>query len=218
MIASITASGPPAKRPPHIALEVALSPMSLPRLAAALLYAALGLTANPAAALTADERAGLEALRAGDMRKLIVADDPQPAPDVAVIGPDGAETTIAAGGGRLTVVNFWATWCAPCRAEMPSLAALERGPRRRRPRRSSSSPPAATPPRPSSASPRRSACPTSRPTSTRRAASPPRWACPACRSPCSSTRDGAEIARLLGEADWSAPEALAVVDYLLALP
>ena len=30
--------------------------------------------------------------------------------------------------------------------------------------------------------------------------------------------DGGEIARLLGEADWSAPEALAVVDYLLGLP
>jgi thiol-disulfide isomerase/thioredoxin len=83
---------------------------------------ALGL-ASPAAAEPSDV-AGIEALRSGDMRKLVVHEAPVAAPDTPFIAPDGAETTLAASNGKVRVVNFWATWCAPCREEMPSLAAL----------------------------------------------------------------------------------------------
>ncbi len=39
----------------------------------------------------------------------------------------GAETNLAAlAGGEVAVVNLWATWCAPCMTEMPSLGALQR--------------------------------------------------------------------------------------------
>src|SRR5687767_30764 len=45
-------------------------------------------------------------------------------PLLALKAPDGASFDIAARKGRVVVVNFWATWCEPCIAELPSLAAL----------------------------------------------------------------------------------------------
>lgn len=53
-----------------------------------------------------------------------VLDEPAPAPDVAFARLDGGEATLADYRGRVVVLNFWATWCAPCRREMPSLDAL----------------------------------------------------------------------------------------------
>jgi thiol-disulfide isomerase/thioredoxin len=97
----------------------------LPALAAALLYAGLTLGAIPAPAAGLDP-AGLEALRAGEMRKLVVHAEPVPAPDTAYTDPAGQPTTLAASNGRVRLVNFWATWCAPRRNEMPARDALQR--------------------------------------------------------------------------------------------
>lgn len=47
-----------------------------------------------------------------------------PAPDVAFADPEGEETSLAEFEGRPVLVNLWATWCAPCIVEMPSLDAL----------------------------------------------------------------------------------------------
>jgi thiol-disulfide isomerase/thioredoxin len=47
-----------------------------------------------------------------------------PAPDIAFEGPDGKMVKIADFKGKVTVVNMWATWCAPCKEEMPTLGKL----------------------------------------------------------------------------------------------
>ncbi len=89
-------------------------------LKSALLYTGLAILANAAHA-----DADLEALKDGDMRKLVVASEPSPAPDVTFIAEDGSEVTLADYAGKPVLLNFWATWCAPCRKEMPTLAALQ---------------------------------------------------------------------------------------------
>ncbi len=50
--------------------------------------------------------------------------DSDPAPNLKLKTVDGVEYDLAALKGRIVIVNFWATWCAPCIAEMPSLQAL----------------------------------------------------------------------------------------------
>ena len=46
-------------------------------------------------------------------------------PSLAVTTLDGAGWNLADRRGRWVVVNFWATWCAPCLKEMPELSALD---------------------------------------------------------------------------------------------
>ncbi|MBA84517.1 TlpA family protein disulfide reductase [Thalassobius sp. S69A] len=85
------------------------------------LYTALALGAN--ASLAADP--ALEALRVGDMKKLNLHSAPQSTPDTVFYAEDGTQMTLAAYRGKTVVLNFWATWCAPCRKEMPALSALQ---------------------------------------------------------------------------------------------
>ena len=47
-------------------------------------------------------------------------------PTLQVKTLDGADYTLAAHRGTWVVVNFWATWCAPCLKEMPDLSALDK--------------------------------------------------------------------------------------------
>lgn len=45
----------------------------------------------------------------------------QPAPDFTALTPDNQEVTLSGLQGSPVAVNFWATWCGPCRVEMPVL-------------------------------------------------------------------------------------------------
>jgi len=51
---------------------------------------------------------------------------PVPAPDIAFAAADGSPHHLSEFRGHGMVINLWATWCAPCVAEMPALAALSK--------------------------------------------------------------------------------------------
>jgi len=49
-----------------------------------------------------------------------------PAPEITLTGSDARPFQLEQAKGEVLFVNFWATWCAPCREEMPSMIALAR--------------------------------------------------------------------------------------------
>lgn len=93
---------------------------------AALLYGVGVGGVNPALAqaLTEEGRAAVEAARAGSMEKLVIHETPYPPLGGIYYTPDGNAHDVEGLRGQLVVMNFWATWCPPCRHEMPGIDAL----------------------------------------------------------------------------------------------
>lgn len=61
----------------------------------------------------------------GHVAAMLPADPPQSMTGLAFNDPDGKPATLAGHVGKTVLVNLWATWCAPCRAEMPALDELQ---------------------------------------------------------------------------------------------
>ena len=86
------------------------------------------LRSNPAAAACASavETAGrIAPLAHGEVAALTVAHRPFRVPGLAFKDAEGHERTLADWRGRTVLLNLWATWCVPCRKEMPALDALQ---------------------------------------------------------------------------------------------
>jgi thiol-disulfide isomerase/thioredoxin len=69
--------------------------------------------------------ARLAPLARDEIAALAVDKNPRPAARIAFDGPEGAKLTLADFRGRAVLLNLWAIWCAPCRAETPALDRLQ---------------------------------------------------------------------------------------------
>jgi thiol-disulfide isomerase/thioredoxin len=81
---------------------------------------------TPAAAASAAASGVTRALATGTLAAFLVHPEPKPLPDVAFTDGEGKPLKLSDWKGRVVLINLWATWCAPCRKEMPDLAALQK--------------------------------------------------------------------------------------------
>jgi thiol-disulfide isomerase/thioredoxin len=70
--------------------------------------------------------AALTPLMKGQVAAMAPADTPRPLPGLRFKNGDGADLTLEDFKGKTVLLNLWATWCVPCREEMPALDALEK--------------------------------------------------------------------------------------------
>ena len=85
------------------------------------LYTALVLGANAGHA----DVAAAKAVLAGDMRRMTFSENPVVLPEIGLVNENDGPEMLAAYQSQFVLLNFWATWCAPCREEMPTLQALD---------------------------------------------------------------------------------------------
>jgi thiol-disulfide isomerase/thioredoxin len=86
--------------------------------ACALLYVIASAVMKPA------QPGNLNDLKKGALTKLEIPATPPPVPTAPFKDADGKTLTLADFKGKVTVVNFWATWCGPCVIEMPTLSRM----------------------------------------------------------------------------------------------
>ena len=157
----------------------------------------------------------LAGLNKGEMAAFVVRPKPEDLPDISFAGGNGETKSLSDWQGKVVLLNIWATWCVPCREEMPALDRLQsdlggedfdvvainidRG---------------------SSDKPQRFLAETG-------ATHLPLYTDPSGRlfsrlkaigmpTTLLLDREGREIGRLVGPADWDAPEALALIKAAIA--
>src|SRR5438067_2329713 len=65
------------------------------------------------------------AIAAGAPQNFVLNDAPKPLPEISFADEAGQTHTLAEFKGKVVLLNIWATWCAPCRKEMPTLDRLQ---------------------------------------------------------------------------------------------
>ncbi|OUR76172.1 hypothetical protein A9Q83_15285 [Alphaproteobacteria bacterium 46_93_T64] len=84
-----------------------------------LTFTSLGVTTSTAFSQNLND------LRVGEMKNVVIRENPTPLPDFSFKDSEGKSHNISDFQGKVVLINFWATWCAPCRKEMPSIDRLQ---------------------------------------------------------------------------------------------
>ena len=81
--------------------------------------------AQAACQMSEAQRAALDAAAVGDLAAMRIADKPVPLTEIGFQMPDGTAKQFT-DLNKVLVLNLWATWCGPCREEMPDLANIQK--------------------------------------------------------------------------------------------
>jgi thiol-disulfide isomerase/thioredoxin len=84
-----------------------------------------GPAGDPACRAAVDTARRLAPLAHGEVAALTMASAPLKLPDLAFDDADGKPRKLSDWRGKTVLVNLWATWCVPCRREMPALESLQ---------------------------------------------------------------------------------------------
>ena len=79
----------------------------------------------PAAPAVLPAGPGTNALSTGQMAAFVFKKTPEAVPDFVFLDATGKERTLKDWRGKIVLLNLWATWCIPCRKEMPGLGRLQ---------------------------------------------------------------------------------------------
>ncbi len=96
--------------------------------AVAAIYGVVGASRNagePACRQALDIARRMDALAHGEVAAVKVTDEARMLPELTFRDASGQPKSLAAWRGRTVLLNLWATWCVPCRKEMPALDALQ---------------------------------------------------------------------------------------------
>lgn len=120
---------PAAPRRPRKALLAGLALAVAVAVGAGAVYGLSGFGRNPQVAACGpalDLARKVAPFARGEVAAMAAADTPRALRDLAFTDGSGAPKTLADWRGRTVLLNLWATWCVPCRKEMPALDALQR--------------------------------------------------------------------------------------------
>lgn len=84
---------------------------------------AVAQTGSPQASLPSGP--GRNPLSVGEMTKFVFKPAPEALPKVSFVDSEGKERSLDDWKGKVVLLNLWATWCVPCRKEMPGLDRLQ---------------------------------------------------------------------------------------------
>ena len=101
------------------------TPRNAPAGDAAPATASAASAADPACAAAVQVAQRLKPLAKGEVAALSLATEPRRLPPLSFTNAEGKPMTLADFKGKVLLVNLWATWCVPCRKEMPALDHLE---------------------------------------------------------------------------------------------
>jgi len=178
---------------------------------------ASGLAAGGSETNAAAGTSPLAGLNKGAMAAVLVRPKPLDLPEFTFADADGKSKSLADFRGKVVLLNLWATWCVPCREEMPAFDTLET--------RLGGKDFAVVAVNIDKGGPEKAASflketgathltlytdPSAKLFSTLKAVGMP--------TTLIVDRDGKEIARLVGPADWASPEAVALIEAAIAAP